>query len=100
MPRFQGENFQKNLDLVAEVEKLAKQKQCTAAQLALAWVQAQGDDVVPIFGAKTRKHLEDSVGAVDVKLAREDLARLDRVLPPGVAAGTRYHAQGMQTVNR
>jgi len=100
MPRFQGDNFRKNLDLVAEVEKLARDKKCTAAQLALAWVLAQGDDIVPIFGAKTRKHLEDSAGAASVSLARADGERLDKVIPPGAAAGMRYMAQGMETVNR
>jgi aryl-alcohol dehydrogenase-like predicted oxidoreductase len=99
-PRFQGENFQKNLDLVREVEKLAEDKGCSTAQLALAWVLAQGEDVVPIPGTKHRKYLDENIGALDVKLTGDDLKRLDKILPPGAAAGDRYHAQGMATVNR
>ena len=99
-PRFQGENFQKNLDLVREVEAIAIEKDCTTAQLALAWVLAQGDDIVPIPGTKHVKYLDDNIGALDVKLSDEDLKRLDSILPPGAAAGERYHARGMETVNR
>jgi aryl-alcohol dehydrogenase-like predicted oxidoreductase len=99
-PRFAGENFQKNLRLVDEIEALARQKRCTPAQLALAWVLSRGDDVVPIPGTKRRKYLEDNVGAVDVRLTDDDLARIDRILPPGAAAGTRYLPQGMQSLNR
>ena len=99
-PRFQGENFQRNLDLVREVEKMAEEKGCTTAQLALAWVLAQGDDVVPIPGTKHVKYLDQNIGALEVKLSAEDLDRLDRILPPGAAAGERYHARGMETVNR
>jgi len=99
-PRFQGENFQKNLDLVREVEKMAEEKGCTTAQLALAWVLAQGDDVVPIPGTKHVRYLDQNIGALDVKLNDEDLKRLDAILPPGAAAGERYHARGMETVNR
>ena len=99
-PRFQGENFQKNLDLVREVERLAEEKHCTAAQLALAWVLAKGEDIVPIPGTKHRRYLDENIGALDVKLTKEDLDRLDEILPPGAAAGERYHAQGMATVNR
>lgn len=99
-PRFQEENFQKNLDLVREIEAIAQEKSCTPAQLALAWVLAQGNDVVPIPGTKRRKYLEQNVGALDVKLTKEDLERIDRIIPPGAAAGTRYAAAGMQTVGR
>jgi len=99
-PRFQGENFQKNLDLVKEVEKMAQEKGCTTAQLALAWVLAQGDDIVPIPGTKHVKYLDQNIGALDVNLSDEDLKRLDVILPPGAAAGERYHARGMETVNR
>ncbi len=99
-PRFQGENFEKNLQLVREVEALAKEKSCTTAQLALAWVLAQGDDIVPIPGTKHVKYLDDNIGALDVKLTDEDLQRLDAILPPGAAAGERYQARGMETVNR
>jgi aryl-alcohol dehydrogenase-like predicted oxidoreductase len=99
-PRFQGENFYKNLDLVREVEKMAADKICNAAQLALAWVLAQGDDIVPIPGTKHVKYLDENIGALDVKLTAEDLRRLDEILPPGAAAGQRYHERGMATINR
>jgi aryl-alcohol dehydrogenase-like predicted oxidoreductase len=98
-PRFTGENFDKNIALVREVEAMAKEKGCTTAQLALAWVLAKGDDVVPIPGTKHRKYLDENIGALDVKLTPEDLKRLDAILPLGAAAGDRYHAQGMATVN-
>jgi aryl-alcohol dehydrogenase-like predicted oxidoreductase len=93
-PRFQGENFAKNLDLVAAVRALAEDKGCTPGQLALAWVQAKGDDVVPIPGTKRRTYLEENVGALDVELSEADLRRLDEVAPQGVAAGGRYAGTG------
>ena len=99
-PRFQGENFQKNLDLVREIEGMAREKGCTSAQLALAWVLAQGDDIVPIPGTKRRRYLEENVGALDVKLTPEDLERIDRIIPPGAAAGARYAAPAMQLLGR
>ncbi|MGI9089791.1 MAG: aldo/keto reductase [Gemmatimonadaceae bacterium] len=99
-PRFQGANFQKNLDLVAKVQEIAREKGCTASQLALAWVLAQGDDVVPIPGTKHRKYLEENVGATDVKLTPDDLRRIDEVAPKGAAAGSRYPEAGMQSVGR
>jgi aryl-alcohol dehydrogenase-like predicted oxidoreductase len=99
-PRFQGENFEKNIRLVREVEALAEEKGCTAAQLALAWVLAQGEDIVPIPGTKHVKYLDQNIGALDVQLSDEDLKRLDAILPPGAAAGERYHARGMEAVNR
>lgn len=99
-PRFQGENFQKNLDLVREIEATAREKGCTPAQLALAWVLAQGDDIVPIPGTKRRRYLEENVGALDVRLTREDLERIDRIIPPGAASGTRYPEQSMRAVGR
>jgi aryl-alcohol dehydrogenase-like predicted oxidoreductase len=99
-PRFQGENFEKNLQLVEEVEAMAKEKGCSTAQLALAWVLAQGQDIVPIPGTKHVKYLDENIGALDVKLSDADLKRLDDILPPGAAAGDRYHARGMETVNR
>jgi aryl-alcohol dehydrogenase-like predicted oxidoreductase len=99
-PRFQGGNFQKNLDLVARIEQIAKEKGCKASQLALAWVLAQGEDIVPIPGTKRRKYLEENVGALDVKLTREDLRRIDEAAPHGVTAGTRYPEASMQAVNR
>jgi aryl-alcohol dehydrogenase-like predicted oxidoreductase len=97
-PRFQGENFQKNLDLVTRIEELAAEKKCTPAQLALAWVMAQGDHIVPIPGTKRRKYLEENVGALDVELTEEDLRRIDEVAPKGATAGQRY--ADMSAVNR
>jgi aryl-alcohol dehydrogenase-like predicted oxidoreductase len=99
-PRFQGENFEKNIQLVREVEKMAQEKGCTTAQLALAWVLAQGEDIVPIPGTKHVKYLGENIGALEVRLSGDDLKRLDAILPPGAAAGERYHARGMETVNR
>lgn len=99
-PRFQGENFKKNIQLIREVEEMAKTKGCTTAQLALAWVLAQGDDIVPIPGTKHIRYLDENIGALDVKLSSDDLKQLDEILPPGAAAGERYHARGMETVNR
>ena len=98
-PRFQGENFQKNLDLVHRVEEIAREKSCTASQLALAWVLAQGDDIVPIPGTKRRKYLEDNVGALNVTLSAEDLRRINEVFPAGAASGTRYPESMMALVN-
>jgi len=99
-PRFQGEAFQRNLDLVREIGTMAADKGCTPAQLALAWVMAQGEDIVPIPGTKRRTYLEDNLGALDVALSVADLARIDDVLPPGAASGTRYPAATMASVNR
>jgi aryl-alcohol dehydrogenase-like predicted oxidoreductase len=99
-PRFQGENFQKNLDLVARIEEMARRKGCTAAQLALAWVLAQGQDIVPIPGTKRREYLDDNLGALDVELTVDDLAEIDSVAPAGAAAGMRYPEAMMGHVNR
>lgn len=99
-PRFQGENFKKNLDLVGRIEKLAAAKGCTVSQLALAWVLAQGDDLAPIPGTKRRKYLEENAGAVKVHLSATDLQQLDDIAPHGSAAGDRYPAAAMQAVNR
>jgi aryl-alcohol dehydrogenase-like predicted oxidoreductase len=98
-PRFQGENFQRNLDLVRKVEEIAKEKGCKPSQLALAWVLAQGNDIVPIPGTKRRKYLEENVGALSVKLTKEDLLRIDEVFPPEAAAGGRYPEHMMALVN-
>ncbi len=98
-PRFQGENFDKNPDLVKKVEEIAKEKGCTPSQLALAWVLAQGEDIVPIPGTKRRKYLEDNLGAVNVQLNQEDLHRIDEVFPHGVAAGQRYNETMTALVN-
>jgi aryl-alcohol dehydrogenase-like predicted oxidoreductase len=98
-PRFQGENFQKNLDLVQHIEELARRKKCTASQLALSWVLAQGDDIVPIFGTKRRVYLEENIKALEVDLSESDLDEIESIAPKGVAAGARYHEAGMKTVN-
>ena len=98
-PRFQGENFKKNLELVAKVEEMAKEHKCTPAQLALAWVLAQGDDIVPIPGTRHPERVEENVGALNVVLSENDLRRIDLVAPKGVAAGERYAEGGMKTVN-
>jgi aryl-alcohol dehydrogenase-like predicted oxidoreductase len=98
-PRFQGENFNKNLELVTKVRELAKQKGCTPAQLVLAWVLAQGDDIVPIPGTKRRNYLEENVGSLEVRLGSEELAEIDAVFPHGAAAGTRYAEAAMRSVN-
>ena len=99
-PRFQGENFQRNLALVKQVEEIAREKKCTPAQLALAWVLAQGHDIVPIPGTKRRKYLQENVGALDVALTNKDLARIDEVAPQEAVAGPRYPDWAMKMVNR
>ena len=99
-PRFQGEAFQKNLDLVAAIGAMARDKGCTPAQLALAWVLAQGEDIVPIPGTKRRKYLEDNLGALDVAMTDADLAHIDAVLPPGAAEGTRYPQASMASIDQ
>jgi aryl-alcohol dehydrogenase-like predicted oxidoreductase len=98
-PRFQGENFQKNLDLVARVEQLAKEKKCTPGQLALAWLLAQGEDIIPIPGTKRRKYLEENAGALNVTLTTDDLRRIEEVAPKGAVSGQRYPESMMQLVN-
>ncbi|HVD34049.1 MAG TPA: aldo/keto reductase [Gemmatimonadales bacterium] len=98
-PRFQGDNFQKNLDLVERVEEIARRKQCTPAQLALAWLLAQGKDIVPIPGTKQRRYLEENLGALDVQLTSADLEEVEEVAPKGAAVGDRYHEAGMRTIN-
>jgi len=100
LPRFQGENFHKNLELVEKIKELAAAKGCTPSQLALAWVLDQGDDIVPIPGTKRVKYLDDNLGAVNVRLTADDLAQIDATLPAGVAAGSRNSAQAMQTIDR
>jgi len=97
-PRFQGENFARNLDLVAKVEELARAKGCTPAELALAWLLAQGPDVVPIPGSTRAERVEENAGAIHVRLSREDLAALDAIAPS--VAGERYPEGGMRAVNR
>lgn len=99
-PRFQGENFQRNLDLVERIREMATQKGCTPSQLALAWLLAQGEDIVPIPGTKRRAYLEENVGALGITLTENDLAQIAEVAPHGVAAGARYPERAMQAVNR
>jgi len=99
-PRFQGTNFEKNLDLVRKVEEIAREKRSTPAQLALAWLLARGEDIVPIPGTKQRARLEENAQAVGIALTKSDLARIDAVAPKGVAAGARYAETGMQLLDR
>ena len=99
-PRFQGENFQKNLDLVARVESIAKEENCTPGQLALAWLLAQGDDIIPIPGTKRRKYLEENFGSLSVKLSADDLRRIDEAAPHGAASGERYPEHMMALINK
>lgn len=99
-PRFQGEHFQRNLDLVRRIEELAAEKRCRPSQLALAWVLAQGADIVPIPGTKRRAYLEENLAALDLELTRQDLERLHAVAPRGVASGARYPEAMMRLVNR
>ena len=99
-PRFRGENFQKNLDLLQRVEEMAKEKRCTPSQLAAAWVLAQREDIVPIPGTKRRKFLGDNVGAMHVHLSARDLRRINEVFPSGAAAGERYPEHVMKLVNQ
>jgi len=98
-PRFQGENFDRNLQLVARLGEVATRKGCTPAQLALAWVLAQGEDIVPIPGTKRRRWLEDNVGALAVELAPEDITAIEAIAPAGAAAGDRYRPEDMARVN-
>ncbi len=98
-PRFQGDNLNRNLELVKGIEQMAAEKRCTPAQLALAWLLARGEDIVPIAGTKRRTYLEQNVGALQVKLTAADLSRLDQVAPQGATAGARYPQEAMQRVN-
>jgi aryl-alcohol dehydrogenase-like predicted oxidoreductase len=99
-PRFQGENFARNLELLKKVEELAAHKGCTPSQLALAWVLAQGEDLVPIPGTKRVKYLKENVGALEVTLTAAELTDIDAIFPKDAAAGTRYPAAVMAGVNR
>ena len=99
-PRFQGENFDKNLKLVERIETLAKEKSCTSAQLALAWLLAQGEDIAPIPGTKKVARLEENWGALNVQLSPDELAQIDEIAPQGVAQGERYDEHSMKSINR
>ncbi len=98
-PRFQGENFQKNLNLVAEIERMASEKGCAPSQLALAWVLAQGEDIIPIPGTRRQQYLQENIGALDITLTPEDLERLNEIAPVGAAAGERYAERSMRFLN-
>lgn len=98
-PRFQGENFRRNLEVVGQIERIAAEKRCSPSQLALAWVLAQGDDIIPLFGTKRRAYLEENVAALDVKLTAGDLKRINEVAPHGVATGDRYPEAAMPYIN-
>ncbi len=99
-PRFQGENLVRNLALVSRIEEMSKEKGCTAAQLALAWVLSRGDDIIPIPGTKRRKYLEENLASLEIEMTAEDLARIDEIAPPNVAAGPRYADDAMKLVDR
>jgi aryl-alcohol dehydrogenase-like predicted oxidoreductase len=99
-PRFQGENFERNLELVKRIEEIARAKRCTSAQLALAWVLARGNSIVPIPGTKRRKYLQENAAAIDVSLTNEDLARIDEVTPRDAFAGSRYPEAMMKLLSR
>ncbi len=99
MPRFLGGNFEKNLELVRHIEQLAEEKNCTPAQLALAWVLAQGEDIAPIPGTTSQAHLEENLAALDIFFTRDELALIDEIAPQGVAAGERYPEMAMKAVN-
>lgn len=98
-PRFQGENFERNLDLVRRVEQIAAEKECTPAQLALAWLLARGEDIVPIAGTKRRTHLDENLLALEVALTPHDLARIEEAAPRGAASGARYAEDALRRVN-
>jgi len=100
MPRFQGENFYKNLELVEKVKMLATEKGCSPSQLAIAWVLAQGKDIITIPGTKHVKHLEENIASENVKITRDDLQSIDAILPPGIVSGTRYPERFMSALNR
>jgi aryl-alcohol dehydrogenase-like predicted oxidoreductase len=100
MPRFQKGNFEHNITLVERIKEIARLKQCTPAQLALAWLLARGDDIVPIPGTRRRERLEENLGALGIDLTLEDLHLIDEAAPPGFAAGTRYPAESMGALGR
>lgn len=100
MPRFQSGNFEHNLQLVEKIKEIAREKSCTPAQVALAWLVAQGEDIIPIPGTKHRGRLEENLRALEIELSKDDLLLIDEAAPPGFAAGTRYPEAAMHTVNR
>jgi aryl-alcohol dehydrogenase-like predicted oxidoreductase len=100
MPRFQGKNFERNMQVVDKIKEIAKEKKCTPSQLALAWLLAQGEDIIPIPGTKRRERLEENLQALEVELSKDDMRCINEAAPPGFAAGTRYPETAMHTVNR
>jgi aryl-alcohol dehydrogenase-like predicted oxidoreductase len=96
LPRFQDENFKRNIDLVQRLEEIARSKGCSAPQLALAWLLAKGDEIVPIPGTKRRPYLEENVRAVEITLSADEVGALEEAFPPGSAAGTRYPPESMR----
>ena len=100
MPRFQGENFYKNLDLVEKINKMAIQKGCTPSQLAIAWVLAQGEDIITIPGTKRIKYLEENIDSENIILTKEELESINEIMPVGIASGTRYPEKFMQALNK
>ena len=100
LPRFKGENFEKNLKMVDKVKTIAKEKNCSPAQLALAWLLAQGEDIIPIPGTKHRKRLEENLDSIEINLNEDDLKNIEEIAPIGAASGTRYPEAVMHTVNR
>jgi len=99
-PRFQGSNFKKNLEFLKKIEEISAEKNCTSAQLALAWLLAQGNDIIPIPGTKRLKYLEDNIGALKVNLSDEDINKINQIAPPGITAGTRYAETEMSKLSR
>ncbi|CAA9404905.1 Oxidoreductase, aldo/keto reductase family [uncultured Leptolyngbya sp.] len=99
-PRFQGENFYRNLELVEKIKQIAAQKQCTPAQLALAWLLAKGEDIIPIPGTRRQARLHENVGALEIELTADELQQIEAIVPIGSAAGTRYPEALMHSVNR
>jgi aryl-alcohol dehydrogenase-like predicted oxidoreductase len=97
-PRFQGENLDRNVQLVARLEQISQEKKCTLSQLVLAWLLAQGSDIVAIPGTKRKQRVDENLAALKVKLTEQDLKRISEAVPPGAAAGTRYPAEGMKRV--
>jgi aryl-alcohol dehydrogenase-like predicted oxidoreductase len=99
-PRFQGQNLQRNLELVKRIQEVAQDRECSPAQLAIAWVLAKGENIVPIVGTKRRNYLEENIGALNVKLTSEEVRRLDEAVPRGAAVGDRYPEATLKFLNR
>ena len=99
-PRFQGDNLQRNLELVKRIQEVAQDKQCSPAQLAIAWILAKGENIVPIVGTKRRNYLEENIRALNVKLTSDDVRRLDEAVPRGAAVGERYPEATLKLLNR